>query len=217
MSVTQYGDTPEEYLASDSEMLCLNLANTVDWHASDHPVEMLNTYSDLLTWAVHYKVITPERAERLWQGSQQHPDLAKATLARARALRETIYRIFRAIAHNEVVDDDDVRILNETVQQPLGYLGVARVDSAFEWQWHDGGDDLDQMLWPVVYSAMRLLTAEDLSRVGQCADDRGCGWLFYDRSRNRSRRWCSMETCGNRAKSARFHDRSSDDQACQKT
>ena len=35
----------------------------------------------------------------------------------------------------------------------------------------------------------------------------GCGWAFYDRSRNRSRTWCSMEVCGNRVKARTFREK----------
>ena len=45
----------------------------------------------------------------------------------------------------------------------------------------------------------------------QCADDRGCGWLFLDTSRNQSRRWCSMKSCGNRAKVRRHRSRLTED------
>ena len=59
--------------------------------------------------------------------------------------------------------------------------------------------DLDQMLWPIALAAANLLTSEELlPRVGECADDRGCGWLFPDRSKNRSRQWCDINDCSNR-------------------
>ncbi|MCE7985865.1 MAG: hypothetical protein DYG89_32200 [Caldilinea sp. CFX5] len=45
----------------------------------------------------------------------------------------------------------------------------------------------------------------------QCEDERGCGFLFIDTSKNRSRRWCSMESCGNRAKVQRHRRRSAKD------
>ena len=61
------------------------------------------------------------------------------------------------------------------------------------------------MLWPIVESAAELLTSERRSRIGQCADDRGCGWLFLDATKNRSRRWCAMGDCGNRAKARRHY------------
>ena len=65
----------------------------------------------------------------------------------------------------------------------------------------------DRILWPVARSAGELLISDKLDRVRQCADDRGCGYLFVDTSRNRSRRWCSMESCGNRAKAHRHYQR----------
>ncbi len=66
----------------------------------------------------------------------------------------------------------------------------------------------DCLLWPAAHSAARLLTDEKLrSSVRQCADDRGCGVFFLDRTRNHSRRWCSMKSCGNRAKAQRHYQR----------
>jgi predicted RNA-binding Zn ribbon-like protein len=63
------------------------------------------------------------------------------------------------------------------------------------------------MLWPVVRSAAELLTSDELGRVRECAAD-NCAWLFLDRSKNRSRRWCDMAVCGNRDKVRRFRQRS---------
>jgi predicted RNA-binding Zn ribbon-like protein len=53
-----------------------------------------------------------------------------------------------------------------------------------------------------------LVRNADLSRLRACPPaDGGCGWLFLDRSRNNSRRWCSMDDCGTHAKSRRLTDR----------
>ncbi|MFC9689606.1 CGNR zinc finger domain-containing protein [Kribbella sp. NPDC056951] len=58
----------------------------------------------------------------------------------------------------------------------------------------------------LVLAAGRLLEREDLSRLRECQDD-GCGWLFLDRSKNGSRRWCSSGDCGNRARAKRHYER----------
>ncbi len=56
-------------------------------------------------------------------------------------------------------------------------------------------------------SAVSVLTAaQELERVELCPGE-DCGWLFLDESKNRRRRWCSMETCGNRAKARRHYQR----------
>jgi predicted RNA-binding Zn ribbon-like protein len=74
------------------------------------------------------------------------------------------------------------------------------------WDWPDAGSRLDSPLWPVGRAAAALLTSGDLSRLRQCGGER-CGWLFLDRSRNRSRHWCTMEDCGNVSKVRRFRQR----------
>ena len=51
----------------------------------------------------------------------------------------------------------------------------------------------------VLAAAARLTVLGQWTRVKVCpAED--CRWAFYDRSRNRSRTWCSMQVCGNREK-----------------
>jgi predicted RNA-binding Zn ribbon-like protein len=85
-------------------------------------------------------------------------------------------------------------------------------DTGFVWDWAGREDDLDQMLWWVVQSATEVMTSDELLRVGQCADDRGCGWLFYDTSKNRTRRWCDMRGCGNRAKARRHYAKVTSDE-----
>jgi len=59
------------------------------------------------------------------------------------------------------------------------------------------------MLWPAVRAAADLFTSEELEDVRVCASDI-CSWLFMDTSKNHTRRWCDMKSCGNRAK-ARKH------------
>lgn len=55
-----------------------------------------------------------------------------------------------------------------------------------------------------VLSAMRLFEPARLARIKICPN---CHWLYFDESRNRSRRWCDMSVCGNRAKVKRHYDR----------
>ena len=83
---------------------------------------------------------------------------------------------------------------------------LVAVEGGYTWVWDEGGRALDSMLWPVARSAADLLTSGELQAVRQCAG-RACGWLFLDTSRNRTRRWCDMSVCGNRAKARRHHER----------
>lgn len=51
-----------------------------------------------------------------------------------------------------------------------------------------------------MFSAMQ---GDEWERLKLCSSD-PCRWVFYDRSRNQSSRWCNMASCGNRAKATRF-------------
>lgn len=59
-----------------------------------------------------------------------------------------------------------------------------------------------------VYSALRLIALPDPARLKICGH---CGWLFLDRSKNKSRFWCDMAVCGNRAKASRHYRRKKGD------
>jgi predicted RNA-binding Zn ribbon-like protein len=70
------------------------------------------------------------------------------------------------------------------------------------WSWHDAPERLESVLWPVLRSAAELLASEEAGQIRECPGD-DCGWMYVDRSRNGLRRWCQMETCGNREKAKR--------------
>jgi predicted RNA-binding Zn ribbon-like protein len=191
----------------DSQVLCLDFANTAEFHASSTPVERLNDYLDLVDWGMEARLLSPHEAGELRQRAEQQPEQAAANLQQALNLREAIYRIFAAIGGERPVDPADLAILNAALREALPHMQVVLSTTGFDWGWDTSRDRLDRMLWPVARSAADLLLAENLDRVRECADDRGCGYLFLDMSRNRSRRWCSMESCGNRAKAQRHYAR----------
>lgn len=182
------------------QRLCLDFANTANWHASAQPVEELTSYADLVGWAVRVGLLSAGEGERLLGAAAQQPADAHAALAQAVALREAIYRIFSAVAAGRTPEPADLTLLNNWFANGLGRLQVTQSAGSFGWQWQEAAAAFEGMLWPVAHSAAELLISAELDRVKECPDERGCGWLFFDTSRNRSRRWCSMDSCGNLAK-----------------
>lgn len=187
--------------------LCLDYANTADWHASDHPDELLTSYSDLVVWSQHAGILTERLARRLLLKAADRPKEATAVLQRAVVLREAIYAVFTAIAHGRKPEAADLQTLNAALTETLAQSKIVAAQEGFSWEWAGEDDALGRPLWPVIRSAADLLTSSELGRVGQCADDRGCGWLFLDTSRNHTRRWCDIKDCGNRAKAHRHYER----------
>jgi predicted RNA-binding Zn ribbon-like protein len=198
---------PEEDLKLESGWLCLDFANTAEWHLSEHPTERLTSYAELIAWARSIGLLPDRTAQQLLRAAGQRPAEAARVLDRAVALREAIYHIFLAVAvgHSPVADDQAT--LNAELSRSLSRSRLVWNRANFDWGRQGEDGDLDQVLWSVLRSTTDLLTGADLQRVGVCADDRGCGWLFYDTSRNRTRQWCSMRGCGNRAKARRHYEK----------
>lgn len=196
----------EEALTLESGRLCLDFADTAHWHASDQPTETLNDYADLVAWSQSVGLLTEGETRNLLDAAARHPADATATYERAIDLREAIYRTFSAVAANRLPAEADLDLINAALTEALAHLRVAVSGDGLTWEWTDAGGALDRMLWPVASSAADLLTSEELDRVGECADDRGCGWLFIDMSKNRSRQWCGY-SCANRAKAQRHYAR----------
>ena len=189
----------------DAGELCLDFANTAEMHASQKPDESLHDFEDLVTWGQAAGLVDPGRAKDLRQIAREHVDEADAFYGCAIGLREAIYGLFAQLSGEQMINPEDLALLNQTLRQALPNLRVISSSTGIYWGWVDNPQALDQIIWPVARSAADLLTSTNLTRVRQCADDRGCGYLFMDTSRNRSRRWCSMESCGNRAKATRHY------------
>lgn len=189
----------------ESGELSLDFGNTSEMHARQTPDELLHDFDDLVTWGQAAGLVSPARAKVLRKIANTHGDEADAAYARAIDLREAIYRTFAQLSREQEIKQEDLALLNLSLSAALPHLQLISSPTGFNWGWADNPQALDQIIWPVARSAAELLTSENLARVRQCADDRGCGYLFMDMSRNRSRRWCSMESCGNRAKATRHY------------
>jgi predicted RNA-binding Zn ribbon-like protein len=186
--------------------VCLDLVNTLDGRRNDHPHDYLNGYTALVSWGLHVGLVTEGEARQLLDRAGRQPAEASRVFERAIALRETIYRIFSTVAGGESPAAADLAGLNEELAEALAQLQLVPAPDGFAWDWRGDRQVLAWLLWPLARSAAELLTSVELKRVREC-EGNNCGWLFLDTSRNRSRRWCDMKSCGNRAKARRHYNR----------
>jgi predicted RNA-binding Zn ribbon-like protein len=185
--------------------LCLDFTNTVDWHASANPGETITEYADLIDWSKQVGIVSAGEADILSNIGKKKPAESQAVLNKAKVIREAIYNILSNISHGLGVKTYDLTVINKAVADMFFHSKLIPKDNSFAWDWDSKRERLDFILWPIVRSAAELMTSEALERVGQCADEQGCGWLFWDYSRNKSRRWCDIRDCGNRAKARRHY------------
>ena len=185
----------------------LDFANTVSRRARPEEArDNLADYGRLVTWGRQARFVTEREAEALRAAGAAHPRAALAALRRAVAAREAIFSIFAALAAGGRASAEAIEALNAALPSAMGALRVAPERGAYTWRFIPGDDDLAPMLAPVVRAAADLLTSDDAGRVRECGADT-CRWLFLDRSKNGTRRWCDMKICGNRAKARRHYER----------
>jgi predicted RNA-binding Zn ribbon-like protein len=184
--------------------LCLDFVNTVDSYGCADPGEYLNTYHDLIAWSRHVGTIADYEAKTLSRRAARHTAEAKSAHGRAIELREVLYRIFTMALEGKPDIQKDLAVFNDHLSRTMIQSQIVKTKDGFYWDMTGKREKLDSILNPVVRSAADLLVSEEIGRVKRCADPI-CGWLFLDISRNRSRRWCDMRDCGNRAKASRFY------------
>ncbi|HJW32485.1 MAG TPA: ABATE domain-containing protein [Holophagaceae bacterium] len=185
--------------------LCLDFANT--WGDRERPAtERLVSYGDLLAFAQAACGFQASDLHALGAQATAHPARAMSVLRRALTLREVLYRLFSAQARGGATAAGDLEQLNARLGPALAHLRLGTQAGGFPWVWAGVGEHLDAPLWPILRSAADLLASPRLAQVREC-DGLQCTWLFLDFSRAHSRRWCSMASCGNRAKARRHHQR----------
>ncbi len=189
--------------------LCLDFANTVSGKRLREPVERLRIWSDLVSWGLQTRAVGEELARRLDADGQRRPGEAAAALRRALELRETLFRIFRAIAERTEPAAEDLDLLDAILSRARSHEKLVRAGARYRLAFPEGTAGLDAVIWQVARSAAELLTSAELARVRICGATPvdGCGWLFLDETRSGTRRWCSMKDCGNRAKARRHYRR----------
>lgn len=205
-TLSSAADLPFKYVGGDP---AIDLVNTVDWTARGLVDERLTGYDRLTRWAEGADVLTSKDGARLRSLAVVHPRLADRVYREALELRWQLRQLFTALDRNEALGDlQALAEFNRLLGEALSRLELsipsrdAGATAPLRTTWRDAGDRLESVLWPVIRSAAELLVSDEATRVHECAGE-DCGWMYVDRSRNGLRRWCQMETCGNREKSRR--------------
>jgi predicted RNA-binding Zn ribbon-like protein len=190
------------------ERLCMDFINTVSWREStENRRDWFTSYAKLVDWCIHAEVLNGQQAKALLLEAEEKPCEAGEVLKQAIEMREVMYRIFKSISKETSPHPSDLERFNESVSYFYQTLQVIFEKDHYTLKFKHTEKNLDTMLPSILQSAVDLLVSKnELERVKQCEGD-SCGWLFFDTSRNRSRRWCSMADCGNRAKARRFYQK----------
>jgi predicted RNA-binding Zn ribbon-like protein len=186
--------------------LALDFVNTVGGMRGVKPRDYLREYGDLVAFGRQSGALAEPQAARIAAEARRRPEGAAAALAFAVALREALYRVFLDRAEGRRPRSADLDALNAALARALPHRRLTEQGNGLVLGWEETAD-LEAVLWPMVDAATGLLTSDEVARVSVCGmyDEDECSWLFLDRTKGHTRRWCSMKDCGNRAKARRHY------------
>ena len=208
--------TPFELIAGHP---ALDFINTLDDRFTG-PQERLLTYDDLLRFTQQAGLLTDRQARKL-KRLAAHPESAEpdagpqpdpaAILHQAIQLREALAALTYAWLEASPPSPaaQPLALLEDLFKQAALHRRLKPEAGHLLWSWKGLSRHLASPLWLLAQSANDLLTSDDILRLRSCASDT-CRWVFLDTSKNHTRRWCDMKTCGNRSKVRRFHARQAD-------
>ena len=182
--------------------LCLDYVNTVNSRVHTE-YDYLTQYADLVGWAKKVELLPPVLAGRIQKQANQDQQNANKALEKARGIRELLYRLLSRAASGSEPDKKDMEILVGLYGKAIAHSQFLKQENHYITTWKLD-ETFDALLRPIVHSAGELLLSKELVHVKECP---GCSWLFLDTSKNQSRRWCNMNTCGARDKMRRYHKR----------
>lgn len=179
--------------------VAVDFFNTVDWRLDpDRRNERLPSYLHLLAWMSRCDLLPGHEVEALTRQAQRDPDLSAAEHGLVIEMREDTYDALNSGEHPGVLQR---------------HLASAHASSKLQrqadgtWGWEPVALDLAKPRHRLALELARLLTSPSIARFRRC-QDRRCGWVFLDTSRQRNRRWCSSADCGNRNRARAHYQRS---------
>jgi predicted RNA-binding Zn ribbon-like protein len=182
----------------------LDFINTVhDWTASERR-DYLSDFADAIRFGETAGVLTRGEVSRL------RCRTPRLELKRLRELRGLLRRVFQMRLSGRAPNGTDLEKLGadlfESARATRFVVTADRRSSRLpmrrEVNAELAGDATLRLR--IVEAGVALLLSAAMLRVKSCPT---CGWFFLDLSKNRSRRWCSMDTCGAVAKSRRYYRR----------
>ena len=186
--------------------LVLDYCNTGQGLRGNRGIEWFQSYADVLTWLEAAGALTRKQAAALRSRAERSPEEARKVYARAIALREAMARVLLAKTQDEAAAAQDLRLIEREHAHTAPCARLVPNDGAFRWAVDAEAEELDSPLRPVLESAVSLMTSERMKRLRRCGNST-CYWLFIDQTKNCSRRWCEMASCGNLMKVRRHRER----------
>ncbi|MEM1135082.1 MAG: CGNR zinc finger domain-containing protein [Bacteroidota bacterium] len=184
--------------------VCLDFVNTIHDRIHEPFYDYLTDVHALVEWALLTNIIQSEQKVTLEKIIGEAPAKASSFFKEALQLRALLWNLFPLIIQKKAIPKPLLSTFNKYVSAYFSKLQLIPNKTGFIENWQMEASNLHQITAPIIKDAYSLMLQDDLERIKSCPN---CGWLFYDGSKNRKRRWCSMTTCGSRVKALQWYNK----------
>jgi predicted RNA-binding Zn ribbon-like protein len=191
-------------LPLDGGCISFDFVNTIHSRVDDDIYDYIETYDDLIEWMERLKLLPAEKLGDLKKLVRKDEKAAHKALAEIKKNRETLYNFFSPVIHKKSPDNKTIKRFNRGLSDSLSQIAFNYRCDTLMLDWSERKLNLYGPLKIIYKDAFDIITTIPKNRLKEC---RSCGWLFIDRSKNNSRTWCNMQTCGSIEKAKRYYYR----------
>jgi predicted RNA-binding Zn ribbon-like protein len=182
---------------------CLDFINT-QIIVNGEPTDVLEGFDDFISWLVQTNLLTKAQADMA--GAELNHKERTSLLEQAKTLRTTLRELAARIVARKPIPGSIINLINQILSRRPGYPQLVRRKNGFEQRFHSAAAPVHNLLVPLAEVAGDLLCKADFALIKKCGNP-ACILYFYDTTKNHTRNWCSMQTCGNRIKVAAHYQR----------
>lgn len=182
---------------------CLDFINT-QIIVNGEPTDVLEGFDDFISWLVQSNLLTKAQTA-MAEAELNHKERA-VLLEQAKTLRTELRELATRIVARKPIPGSIINLINQILSQRPGYPQLVRKKNGFEQRFHSAAAPVHNLLVPLAEVAGDLLCRADFALIKKCGNP-ACILYFYDTTKNHTRNWCSMQTCGNRIKVAAHYQR----------
>lgn len=182
---------------------CLDFINT-QMIVNGEPTDVLESFNDFISWLVQANLLT--KAQANIAGAELNHKAGASSLEQAKTFRTTLRELAARIVARKPIPGSMINLINQILSQRPGYPQLVRRKGGFEQRFHSAAAPVHNLLVPLAEVAGDLLCRADFALIKKCGNP-ACILYFYDTTKNHTRNWCSMQTCGNRIKVAAHYQR----------